>query len=402
MNMLKPMGSLSIWPGAKSSFLVFLTVLAMLALSVQDQGAFYVLLGVLSDAYITVSVFVAFTLCLFYGLEAVFKVNTKALMRKYKHFQVPIAAALGALPGCGGAIIVVTQYVRGRLSFGAVVAVLTSTMGDAAFLLLAQAPKTGLMVMGIGFVVGTVSGYIIDAIHGHDFLRPKREEARSAKTLETAASNPFKVTLADKAWLVLIIPGFAFGVLSALQIKTVGALSEDLFEKTILYFGTVGALLATAMWMYMALIRPHDKGEPYGAAHNVHVSSELDHPVHRVIQDTNFVTTWVILAFFIFEMSVYMTHVDLASALSGVSVFVPLMAIVIGFIPGCGPQILITTMYLNGVVPMSAQLGNAISNDGDALFPAIVLAPKAAVVATVYSALLAFAVAYGYMWLFEH
>ena len=39
------------------------------------------------------------------------------------------AAALGALPGCGGAIIVVTQYVTGRLSFGSVVAVLTATMG---------------------------------------------------------------------------------------------------------------------------------------------------------------------------------------------------------------------------------------------------------------------------------
>ena len=131
--MLKPMGALSIWPRAKSSFLVLLTVLVMLGLSVQDQGAFEVLLGVLSDAYITVSVFVAFTLCLFYSLESIFKINTKALMRKYKHLQVPIAAALGSLPGCGGAIIVMTQYVRGRLSFGAVVAVLTSTMGDAAF-----------------------------------------------------------------------------------------------------------------------------------------------------------------------------------------------------------------------------------------------------------------------------
>ena len=78
------------------------------------------------------------------------------------------------------------------------------------------------------------------------------------------------------------------------------------------------------------------------------------------------------------------------------------MAIVIGFIPGCGPQILLTTMYLNGVVPLSAQLGNAISNDGDALFPAIAMAPKAAVMATIYSALPAFIVAYGYMWLFEH
>ena len=54
--------------------------------------------------------------------------------------------------------------------------------------------------------------------------------------------------------------------------------------------------------------------------------------------------------------------------------------------PGCGPQVLVTTMYLAGIVPLSAQIGNAISNDGDALFPAIAIAPKVAVVATIYSA----------------
>ena len=51
--------------------------------------------------------------------------------------------------------------------------------------------------------------------------------------------------------------------------------------------------------------------------------------------------------------------------------------------------------------PFSAEIGNAISNDGDALFPAIAMAPKAAVIATIYSAIPALIVAYGYYWLFE-
>ena len=81
--------------------------------------------------------------------------------------------------------------------------------------------------------------------------------------------------------------------------------------------------------------------------------------------------------------------------------FVPLMAILFGFLPGCGPQIVVTTFYLNGFIPLSAEIGNAISNDGDALFPAIALAPKAAIIATLYSAVPAFIFAYGYMFLFE-
>ena len=54
---------------------------------------------------------------------------------------------MGALPGCGGAIIVVTQHIQGRIGFGSLVAVLTATMGDAAFLILAIEPSTGLSLL---------------------------------------------------------------------------------------------------------------------------------------------------------------------------------------------------------------------------------------------------------------
>ena len=390
-----------VWQKARSSYIVILTLLAIAFFSFQSRDALHVLLQVLSDAYIAVSVFVAFTFMVFYTLETVLKLDTKALLKKYQNIQVPIAAVLGSLPGCGGAIIVVTQYVRGRISFGSVVAVLTATMGDAAFLLLAQAPKTGLLVMAVGIIVGSISGYIIDKIHGTDYLRPKQAEAEEAKALEQNVLSPLKVGVFDMLWLVLIVPGFAFGLLSAFQVETVMGLDAAFYESFLLYFGALGGFLAGAMWIYTSVFRVHKKGEIYGISHNIHISSEKDHPVHRVIQDTNFVTTWVILAFFVFEMTVHVFNIDLQALFSGVHLFLPLIAILIGFIPGCGPQILVTATYLSGAIPLSAQLGNAISNDGDALFPAIALAPRAAVVATIYSAIPAFVVAYGYMWFFE-
>ncbi|MGP9497150.1 putative manganese transporter, partial [Pseudoalteromonas sp. AOP7-A1-14] len=51
--------------------------------------------------------------------------------------------------------------------------------------------------------------------------------------------------------------------------------------------------------------------------------------------------------------------------------------------------------YIQGIIPFSALAANAISNDGDALFPAIAMAPKAALVATIYSAIPAILVGYG-------
>lgn len=389
------------WQRAKSSFALLLVVSVVLFLSLQDAEAFHVLLGVLSEAYIAVSVFVAFTLAIFYTLESVFSVDTQAVLKKYKHFQVPIASILGALPGCGGAIIVVTQFVRGRISFGSVVAVLIATMGDAAFLLLAQEPKTGVFVMAVSVIAAIISGYIVDKIHSEDFLRPSYEESTRAAALEGNGLQPFSVNIIDALWLLLVVPGLLLGFMGAFQVEAVPFIPSSHTEDFLLYFGAVGAVLSCAMWIYSALIREHKKGESYGTAHNIHMSSEKDHLVHRVIQDTNFVTTWVVLAFFIFEMFVHMTGIDLSELFGKTIYLVLFIAIIIGFIPGCGPQVLVTALYLNNALPLSAQLGNAISNDGDALFPAIALAPKAAVVATLYSAVPAFIVAYGYMWLFE-
>ena len=100
-------------------------------------------------------------------------------------------------------------------------------------------------------------------------------------------------------------------------------------------------------------------------------------------------------------MGVHFSGVDLGAAFALWAPLVPLVAVLIGFLPGCGPPIVITTLYLSGSLPLSAQLGNAISNDGDALFPALALAPKAALLATLYSALPALLVAYGYFLIWE-
>ena len=112
-------------------------------------------------------------------------------------------------------------------------------------------------------------------------------------------------------------------------------------------------------------------------------------------------TAWVIVAFLCFELLVGLADINLGTFFSGWGVWMPLVGLLVGLLPGCGPQILITSLYISGAVPMSTQLSNAVSNDGDALFPAIALAPKAALVATFYSAVPALIVGYGYYWLFE-
>ena len=129
-----------------------------------------ILLFSASDAYIAVSSFVGVTLLIFVFLEKR-NFNLQRFIEKNKNYEIPTSAFLGVIPGCGGAIIVMTQYTRGKISFGSVVATLTATMGDAAFLLIAKKPLIGLFVLLTGFFVGIVSGILVNLLHGKFFLK---------------------------------------------------------------------------------------------------------------------------------------------------------------------------------------------------------------------------------------
>ena len=165
----------------------------------------------LVDAYLQVSVFVGFTLFIFIGMDALTKFNIAYVLDKTKKIHVIMASLLGALPGCGGAIVVVTQYIQGRISFGSFVAVLTATMGDAAFLLLAAEPKTGLFIFALGATVGSITGYIVDKIHGASYLQgDSKIKVEFEKLQKTFVSN-FNIF-----WTLIFLPGFV-GLFVAFQ-----------------------------------------------------------------------------------------------------------------------------------------------------------------------------------------
>lgn len=354
--------------------------LLILALAFQTGNFGETIRASMVDAYIQVSVFVGFTLFVFIGLDSLTRFDVKTFLSKTQKIHVPIASFLGAIPGCGGAIIVVTQYIQGRISFGSLVAVLTATMGDAAFLILAMEPSTGLLIFVLGIVVGTISGYLVDLIHGVEFMQPE-----SRINIEFEKIKTTFVSKLNALWVIIFVPGFALGIITAFQID----LGSDMYDNFFVAVGSSGAILSIFMWAFNPLSDfqcSTDKSRGY---------------VSRVVDTTNFVSTWVICGFLVFEIFMYFTSIDLKMFFDLWAPFVPMVAILFGFLPGCGPQVVVATFYLNGFIPLSAELGNAISNDGDALFPAIAMAPKAAVMATIYSAIPAFIVAYSYMYIFE-
>ncbi|MDC3232862.1 putative manganese transporter [Pelagibacteraceae bacterium] len=358
--------------------------LAILVMAFQTNSFGEMVRSTLVDAYLQVSVFVGFTLFIFIGLDALTRFNISFILDKTKKYHVVMASLLGALPGCGGAIVVVTHYIQGRISFGSLVAVLTATMGDAAFLLLTAEPLTGLFIFGLGAFVGIISGYIVDQIHGVNYLQGDSKIKVEFEKISKNFVSKFNIF-----WALIFIPGFVIGLFVAFQqdVDQLLAIPDGL---SIVYsIGAAGAILCIFMWSLNPLS-------------DFQCSTDRSRTLlTRVVDTTNFVTTWVICGFLTFEIFIYFTEYNLKTFFEIWLPFVPLMAVFFGFLPGCGPQIVVTTFYLNGSIPLSAEIGNAISNDGDALFPAIALTPKAAIIATLYSAVPAIVFAYGYMFIFE-
>ena len=63
----------------------------LIAVSIVSPEAGSLMAKSLADAFLQVTVFVAFTLTIFYTLEAWFRIDAKALLKKYSAWQVPVA-----------------------------------------------------------------------------------------------------------------------------------------------------------------------------------------------------------------------------------------------------------------------------------------------------------------------
>lgn len=349
-------------------------VRVLIALGICALAAFPGMLGEvtreqITGAFTAVSAFVAATLLLFYGAERAFRIDFGTAMQKARFWQVPIAALLGATPGCGGAVMVVAAYSSGKVSFGALVAALCATMGDAAFLLIASKPEAAAVLLPVQFVAGVATGWLIDRFVKADYHPPAEARCELAPRIGTLRWR-------DLGLLALLAPSLAIGVAGI-----AGRDLDSLLGVPVQLIALAGMALALGIWAF----------SPVKAM--THVD---DHPVTRMAEETAFISVWVLAAFLIYAYLESFAGLDVAAMLSGIAIVLPLLAAVIGLIPGCGPQVIVATLYINGAVPFAALVANAISNDGDALFPAIALAPKAAIMGTVWSTVPALIVAYGF------
>ena len=118
----------------------------------------------MKNFWMTVKIIVMVTMLmiLIEYLEVKFKDKIREVITGNPLNQYVMASLLGAIPGCMDAFLVVSLYIHGMVGFGGLTAVMLSTAGDEAFIMLAMAPEAAVKIFAITIVLGIIGGFLAD------------------------------------------------------------------------------------------------------------------------------------------------------------------------------------------------------------------------------------------------
>jgi len=398
---------------------------------IDAQQAVDILVLSLRDGFVQVSAFVAVTVLLFSYVQYRTGGRLITVLEENERYQPLVGGLLGLTPGCGGAIVAMPLYIRGTVSFGTVVAALGATAGDSAFVILALAPEAAIYAYGLAFVSAVSFGYAIDW-WGLGVGRVDRAVAKMGRpvtdggfaTTNVADGGPSVTDYdgaacahehaeADEAesslmttvshgvhvlWWVVAAAGLVAGV----EYLRRGAPEVPLeFGPTFAAAFTVAGLVGTAASFYLHFVGRRFIGEGQAGRARDEFASAYETFQHAAME-TSMVTVWVIAAYLLYEYGVVVFTIDIGALAAAAGVLAPIGGALLGLIPGCAPQIVFAGIYAEGGLPFSALTANAISQDGDALFPLLAIDAKAAVVASIYTTMPALVVGLlvHYLWPF--
>jgi hypothetical protein len=302
------------------------------------------------------------------------------------------------------------MYARGYVSYGTVLATLIATLGDSAFVLIGAAVGDTrfvgplIAVHAISFVVGTAWGYGIDAAgitpsmplgrRGPRLTAPHAPPAEPMgsliEDLDREVPSGLGYVILHRGyvvWWAVTILGLVIAIMLLVWTGQDADFAVKLsynplsFDGFITWVGVLGTTLSIVLYIAQKNWFADDTEATIGDK----LHSMRETMIHAA-SETAFVTFWVLMAYLAFElgmMATGFTEADIARHGEGVGAVI--VAASIGLVPGCGPQIIAITAFTKDMVSFPALVANAISQDGDALFPLLVRHRAASLWATIHT-----------------
>src|SRR4051794_25828332 len=331
------------------------------------------LLRPLADAFMQVGVFVALMVAPFGWARHRWGHRLDTALKRHRALAPLVAAGLTMPPGCGGAILVMAAYARGAVSYGAAIAALVATMGDASWVLLAHDPVLTLQLKLLLLTTGATTGWIVDALG----IAPRR---RVDVRPPAPASPPPPVTVpplrpASTLHGVGVLPVLLWVLVGGGATVSVPVTFQLLQpENLYLVLGLLGTALSV-VWFVRRGCRLADDDEE--TPRDTSYAGVLRHGGHEVA----FVTVWVAVAYLAWSLVTHLTGFD-GSQLPVFGLLGALIGATIGLVPGCAVQIVFAGIFAAGGMPIATLVANTVSQDGDALLPLLALEHRSALLAT--------------------
>ncbi len=289
--------------------------------------------------------------------------------------QVLLATLLGMVPGCVGGFAVVSLFTHNLLSFGALVAMMISSSGDEAFIMLALIPKTALILFASLIVTGVVAGIVVDKVFKktprpfepdhyaiHEDLDKMAEAPVFGSSIRENLRHISRKRLFIMLGIAIFIVAVVFGLLEHSHMEEAGSHAHEGHE--IHNDGSFNIL--SERWINLLFAGLSIITLYLTAKANEHFIKDhlWEHVVKKHLKTIFF---WTFGALIIIQFG--MQFLDIECWVKDNVVIMILLAVAIGLIPESGPHMVFITLFASGLVPFSVLFASSLVQDGHTALP---------------------------------
>ena len=332
--------------------------------------------------------------------------------------QIFLGSLLGLVPGCIGGFAAVSLYTHRLLTLGALVAMMISSSGDEAFIIMAMIPREGLILFGILFGIAVITGIIVDYViykkpqgdlcpdnfEIHTPIDHSSSNVNSIFKLESYRNmlKPSKERIIIMVGIACFIAAVIMGILACGHDHSHTTEAAHTCSSYVCEHGHIHSVEATC-----AHEHAHEGHVHGGHVHEGHVHEGRAHEganlniLNEKSINVVFAIISIITLFFTATASEHfikdhlwkhvlkrhmvsiflwtfgtlmvcqigMQYLDIEHWISNNMAIVILVAVLVGIIPESGPHLIFVTLFAQGVLPFYVLLVNSIVQDGHSALP---------------------------------
>ena len=330
--------------------------------------------------------------------------------------QIFLGSLLGLVPGCIGGFAAVSLYTHRLLTLGALVAMMISSSGDEAFIIMAMIPREGLILFGILFAVAVITGIIVDYViykkpqgdlcpdnfEIHTPIDHSSSNVNSIFKLESYRNmlKPSKERIIIMVGIACFIAAVIMGILACGHDHSHSADTAHTCTSYVCEHGHTHTVEAAHSCTHEAHVHNGHTGEAHICDGHTHEGASLNILNEKSI-NVVFAIISIITLFFTATASEHfikdhlwkhvlkrhmvsiflwtfgtlmvcqigMQHLDIEHWISNNMAMVIIIAILVGIIPESGPHLIFVTLFAQGVLPFYVLLVNSIVQDGHSALP---------------------------------